>query len=85
MSNQQILELGEQFARDHIHACCAELLEWSNTSTLRPNGRVRELAAMMAALDPISNLAIAETLIKTAAMEYVIRSAGNVPTDNIES
>lgn len=58
------------YAREHLAECASELLAWRTTGLLA-DGRVRELAAMLRALDTHEHLQLAEGEIVRAALERV--------------
>ena len=59
-----------EFCNDNLDQCCIELIERNHTGLLR-DGKVRELCNM---LDFASHsaMALAEEIVKTAAMESVV-------------
>jgi len=69
---KEVRERGEAFAGEHVVECAAELLEWSNTALLR-DGRIRELAKMLAKLDEHHALPLAERFATRAALELAAR------------
>lgn len=71
MDRVKLRDESEKFAADHLRECAEELLEWSDTAILR-DGKVRELAQLCAVWAGHHDaLAIAESLIKRAALQFV--------------
>ena len=60
----------QEFSREHLTACCAEMVELANTGVL-PQGRVRELATMCATFAGSDGLKVAEAMVKHEAMFQV--------------
>lgn len=71
---RQVRDEGTAFAKLHVQQLAVELLEWQNTSILRSDGRVRELAHLLKALDTAHALKIAENFAIRAALEFVATS-----------
>ncbi len=89
MSNDNLPDLKiirtrcQDFAKLHLTACCAELLEWQDTAILC-DGRVRELAALCNTfVGNHDGLRVAESFINRAAVEAqrdaVAASGAGVP------
>lgn len=70
---EAVRKSAQRFAKKHVAELATELLEWSNTSILR-NGRVRELAHILKALDTTHALKIAENFAVHAALEVAAKS-----------
>jgi len=66
----------EAFCKLHLAACCAELLEYRKTALLR-DGKVRELAALMASGGDDS-LEMTEWAIQVEAMRFCAASGAQV-------
>lgn len=63
----------EQFARDHLTVCAAEMLAMSETGIL-PDGRVRELATKCQSWStPAAALHLAQSLVHLEALRRVVR------------
>lgn len=62
----------QEFSRQHLKECCAEMVELANTGVL-PHGKVRELATLCAAFAGHDGLKVAEGMVKHEAM---VRVAG---------
>lgn len=63
-----------RFTREHIKELAAEIIEWHDTSLLKPNGRVRELAVILKTLDPTKSLSIAENMINREALNQIAKN-----------
>jgi hypothetical protein len=59
---------GRLFAEQHVRELAMEILEWQNTALLR-DGKLRELAHILKALDASHALKIAENFAIRAALE----------------
>ena len=67
---------GIEFCDENLIQCCVELLAWKRTGLLQ-DGKVRELSKMLD-FAGYSAMALAEEFIKTAAMERLVLSQGEV-------
>lgn len=66
----------QDFAKQHLKECCAELLEWQNTAILR-DGRIRELASMCRKfVGDHDGLRVAESFVNRAAVERIANGSG---------
>lgn len=65
---KKVRDAGIKFASENVTALAAELIEWQDTSLLC-NGKLRELASMLAPLGSESSLKIAESFAVRAALE----------------
>jgi hypothetical protein len=74
VSAKELRERAMAFANEFRAECAAELLEWQDTAIL-PNGRVRELAAMLSELDSHNSMALAEHFIQRASLEFAASPA----------
>ncbi len=71
MSTKEQMEAAKEFAAENITILCVELKQWHDTAILT-DGKLRELANMLP--DAIRHqLPIAQSLVESAAIEYVIR------------
>ncbi|NML34883.1 hypothetical protein [Paraburkholderia antibiotica] len=82
LSLKAVNDRAKSFAKEHLIECAAELLEWSRTALLR-DGRVRELAVMLEPLDMHNPLALAEAIVKHAALERVAAASAQATTTTI--
>jgi hypothetical protein len=64
----RVRERGRLFAEQHVHELAMEILEWQNTAVLR-DGKLRELAHILEALDASHALKIAENFAIRASLE----------------
>lgn len=72
--DQEILAQAQSFAKDNLKAGCLELLEMSKTGILKSQGVVRECAAILSMWESgVNVLAVAESLFKNAAFEFVVK------------
>lgn len=63
----------EEFVKENLAECAAELVEWSDTGLLR-DGKVRELASMVAEwAGGIAALQLATRLVEREALLNVMR------------
>jgi hypothetical protein len=65
-----LADYAEAFAKEHIVEMCEEMLEWTNTTTLR-SGFVRQLAHICKPIAGPHALSLAESYVKNAAFEFV--------------
>ncbi|QNK01752.1 hypothetical protein [Dyella telluris] len=61
----------QAMAKEHVGEACAELIEWATTSIL-PNGRVREIAEVLQGVSEYQSLTLAQTLVQREALKYVV-------------
>jgi hypothetical protein len=72
MDPAQIMEKATAFASAHVAECSRELLVWHETSVL-PQGRVRELGAMLKAITGSNHLDVAKSLVVTQALKLAAK------------
>jgi len=58
-----------EFAEKHLFECAQELLDWSQSSILAPDGKMRELANLCT-YDPGNKLRHAERYVEMAALRF---------------
>lgn len=66
-----IMAQAEDFAKDHLRECAAELIEWSDTAVLK-DGKVRELARLCSEMVPhaCEGLKLAQRLVEREALLF---------------
>ena len=70
MKNFAEIEQATEYIKENICECCQELLDWGSTGIL-VDGYVRKAAAMIAKLDKVYDLAIAEDIVKKQAFIFI--------------
>lgn len=72
MTNTEIMDAAKVFARTHLRACCEDLMVLNETGVVPPDGRFRHLEAMVRPVATNSAMAVATTLVNSAAREFVL-------------
>lgn len=75
MNPSAAISLARQMVSGHLQEIARELLLWRDTAIL-PNGRLREVAAVLAGVFTHDALRIAEGLARDAALEVIANSGG---------
>lgn len=72
---KEVLARAEEFVKEHLAECARELITWDQT-TLLPNGKVREAAAIVYQMGVGDQLSIARRIVETCALKLAAQADG---------